>query len=64
MNTQLCRVAFSTHIALSSLTTFAVTLTQITDQLTLQFAAWVGIDGEVNSFVTHMSLGLAGPDTA
>ncbi|MNN34785.1 hypothetical protein D3C81_1486060 [compost metagenome] len=64
MNTQLRRVAFSTHIALGSLVTFAISLPQITDQLTLQFSAWVGIDSEVDRFVAHMSLGLAGPDTA
>lgn len=63
MNTQLCRIALSTHIALCSLRTLAVCLRWITDQLTFQFSTWVGIGGELDSFVAHMSLGLVRPDS-
>lgn len=64
MDAELRRIALSTCDTQGSRAALTLTLAQIADELALQFASRVGINSQVDSFVTHMSLGMIRPDTA
>lgn len=64
VDAELSRIALSTYGALGSRATLAFTLTQVADELAFQLASRIGINCQVDGFVTHLSLGVIGPDTA